>query len=189
MLNGHLSRDNEVRATTNMSPSHSESELSDVNDQQMTDVPADLQDGNGDDSMEDAMHEMETSESDNDEDAEGSEDAEYEEALPQPIRTRQSTSSSQSPRPAKRKASVDDDDYMQQNPELYGLRRSVWIFLIVERPAANRVSGSLSPHSQSGSSFLSRLSCWVVLRLCRRFKAIPMMTQGPMSTLADLARG
>lgn len=35
------------------------------------------------------------------------------------------SSSSQSPRPGKRKTREEDDDYMIQDPELYGLRRSV----------------------------------------------------------------
>lgn len=35
------------------------------------------------------------------------------------------TSSSQSPRPGKRKDRSDDEDYIHNDPELYGLRRSV----------------------------------------------------------------
>lgn len=41
--------------------------------------------------------------------------------LPTPTRA----SSSDSSRPPKRKAKVDEDEYIKANPELYGLRRSV----------------------------------------------------------------
>jgi len=79
---------------------------------------------------EDAEQDVQmTSPSSQDEDAEGSEDGDYSAeipAVPQSDDARADRSSTeQSQRPAKRKASVDDDEHMQMNPELYGLRRSV----------------------------------------------------------------
>lgn len=43
------------------------------------------------------------------------------EGIPTPTRA----SSSESSRPAKRKANVEEDEFIKANPELYGLRRSV----------------------------------------------------------------
>lgn len=40
------------------------------------------------------------------------------------------SSSNESSRPAKRKAAVEEEDFIKANPELYGLRRSVWHSLI-----------------------------------------------------------
>jgi len=70
-----------------------------------------------------------TSPSSPDEDAEGSEDGDYSMGIPPVPESDDAradrSSTEQSQRPAKRKASVDDDEHMQMNPELYGLRRSV----------------------------------------------------------------
>lgn len=68
------------------------------------------------------------SESSHSEDAEGSEDGDYESETPLAQSDDQEvdrSSSEDSQRPRKRKASVEDDEYITQNPELYGLRRSV----------------------------------------------------------------
>lgn len=77
--------------------------------------------------MEDAAQDMITSESDGEEDAEGEEDDDFQSPVHDEDNTRRaSTSSEDSTRPSKRKAaSAEDDDFMTQNPELYGLRRSV----------------------------------------------------------------
>ncbi|KAF4307285.1 SNF2-related protein [Botryosphaeria dothidea] len=66
-------------------------------------------------------------ESSHSEDAEGSEDGDYESETPLAQSDDQEvdrSSSEDSQRPRKRKASVEDDEYITQNPELYGLRRS-----------------------------------------------------------------
>lgn len=80
--------------------------------------------------MEDAAQDMITSESDGEEDAEGEEDDDYDAQSPvneDDTTRRASISSEESIRPAKRKAApAEDDDFMTQNPELYGLRRSVF---------------------------------------------------------------
>lgn len=69
------------------------------------------------------------SDSSADVDAEGEPDGDYDSDSPPsehaPSSRAQSVSSRESSRPLKRKASSEKDDYMTQNPELYGLRRSV----------------------------------------------------------------
>ncbi len=71
------------------------------------------------------------SDSSDDVDAEGEPDGDYDSDSPPSEQAEsdhdhgRSSSSQASRRPAKRKASVEKDDYMTQNPELYGLRRSV----------------------------------------------------------------
>lgn len=68
------------------------------------------------------------SDSSHSEDAEGSEDGDYESETPPAQSDNEEvdrSSSEDSQRPRKRKASVEDDEYINQNPELYGLRRSV----------------------------------------------------------------
>lgn len=119
--NGHLSSNDEPsHATIDVKPSRSESELSDVNDLPDQAVPesADL-----------IMQDAASLQSDDDEDADGSDDADYDAGSP-PSRAsvdsrRSSVSSEGSSVPRKRKANVNDEQYMQENPELYGLRRSV----------------------------------------------------------------
>jgi len=109
----------------------SESELSDLNDIPTTTIPSVHRQRNGDISDDDAMHGMATSEvdGDDDEDAPGEEDEDFDEDTPPPAdisgMSHDRSSEESSPRPGKRKADVDDEDYIKQNPELYGLRRSV----------------------------------------------------------------
>lgn len=114
--------------------SRSESDLSEPDPEVINGINVNTQ--NGIDSMEHAVQDMETSESDadadgmedDDEDAEGEDDADYDvESLgveEDDIRPA-SQSSHSSIRPGKRKASIDEEDFVLQNPELYGLRRSV----------------------------------------------------------------
>ncbi|CAD0107356.1 unnamed protein product [Aureobasidium uvarum] len=121
--NGHLSPvDEPTYATLHTKPSRSESELSDVNDIPDQAVP---------ESADHVMHDVASPRSDEDEDADGSDDGDYDAPSP-PSRAsvdsrHSSVSSDGSSVPRKRKAEpdVDDDQYMQENPELYGLRRSI----------------------------------------------------------------
>lgn len=108
----------------------SESELSDVNElptiTNVSSINADHESG----SEEDAMHDMATSELDEDEDAPGEDDADFNNESPSQLHTNgmrhDRLSSEESSRSEKRKVDeVDDEEYMKQNPELYGLRRSV----------------------------------------------------------------
>lgn len=121
-----------ARPTSMLDREQSDSELSDAVDLPPTATIPSL---NGQQDIEpsddDAIHDMATSELDEDEeDAPGEEDAEFDEDTPlhdesEGMRHDRS-SSEESVRPPKRKAGdVDDDEYMKQNPELYGLRRSV----------------------------------------------------------------
>ncbi|KAK3088983.1 ATP-dependent DNA helicase Hrp3, partial [Teratosphaeriaceae sp. CCFEE 6253] len=78
-------------------------------------------------SDDDAIHDMATSEMNEDDDAPGEEDADYDAESPPPEAgmQRDRSLSEESTRPGKRKSEeVDDDDFIKQNPELYGLRRS-----------------------------------------------------------------
>ncbi|KAF2108545.1 chromodomain helicase-like protein [Lophiotrema nucula] len=110
---------------------HSESELSDPKEALAGDRSSDedaLGELDEDDENEPEPMGIDDDSSD-DVDAEGEPDGDYDSETPPPERAednRPSSSSSQeSRRPLKRKASVEEDDFITQNPELYGLRRSV----------------------------------------------------------------
>jgi hypothetical protein len=129
--NGHLpSSDEPTYATLDPKLSHSESELSDVNDMPDQAVP---------ESVDHVMHDGPSPE--DDEDADGSDDADYDVQSPpskaSPDSRHSSVSSDASSVSRKRKAEpepgVDDEHYMQDNPELYGLRRSVSWALVPSR--------------------------------------------------------
>jgi chromodomain-helicase-DNA-binding protein 1 len=113
-----------------MPPQRSDSELSDVNDIPATShhSTAHLDEPTSDN---DAMHDMATSDvdADADSDAEGA-DADFEGDVEASFQdnglTHDVSSSEDESSSGKRKADdVDDEEYMKQNPELYGLRRSV----------------------------------------------------------------
>lgn len=107
----------------------SDSDLSDLNDIPTTTISSTTGPGDEAPSDDDAIHDMATSELDEDEDAPGEEDADFDEETPPPGQADRmdvdGSSSESSSRPGKRKAEVDDEELMKQNPELYGLRRSV----------------------------------------------------------------
>ncbi|KAI7362566.1 SNF2 family DNA-dependent chromodomain-containing ATPase [Hortaea werneckii] len=129
--NGHVDDSLDDGREPSAQPQRSESDLSDLND--APPAQAGPQEAHSDD---DAIHDMATSEMDDDEDedAPGEEDADYEMASPtheaademQHDRSSSSSpsSSEEDVRSGKRKPEVDDEEYMKQNPELYGLRRS-----------------------------------------------------------------
>lgn len=127
--NGHTTPLGKDRPNPAVQPPRSESDLSDVNDLPTTNISS-ITEGREDvHSDDDAIHDMATSESEHDEDADGEEDADFEMETPPPAQAEgmrhDRSLSEESLRPGKRKASIDDDVYMKQNPELYGLRRSV----------------------------------------------------------------
>ena len=105
---------------------HSDSELSDTREAAVEQSSSD-EDAPGEGDDEDEAMDVD-SESSDDVDAEGEPDGDYDSETPPPEpaqgRARSSTSQ-ESRRPLKRKASVEDDEHMKHNPELYGLRRSV----------------------------------------------------------------
>jgi chromodomain-helicase-DNA-binding protein 1 len=106
---------------------HSDSELSDAKDAMVEDRSSD-EDAPGEEEDDDDEMAVD-SDSSEDVDAEGEPDGDYDSESPPPARAESSRSrsstSQESLRPSKRKASVEDDSFMTQNPELYGLRRSV----------------------------------------------------------------
>jgi len=128
LTNGHISEADSARTKPSPHPTRSESELSDLND---LPTASRAEAGDHPDSDEDAMHDMATSELYDEEDAAGEEDADFEQETPPPEPSRGSrhdrSLSEESSRPGKRKSGADDEEYMKQNPELYGLRRSVRI--------------------------------------------------------------
>ncbi|KAL6702600.1 ATP-dependent DNA helicase Hrp3 [Coniothyrium glycines] len=124
--NGHISP-LAVHVTSPNSPAqHHDSDLSD------TDAPAAVEaasdaDAPGEDYDDDEEMAV-ASDSDEDVDAEGEPDGDYDSDSPPSEQAEsdgaQSSVSQDSRRALKRKASAEKDDYMTQNPELYGLRRS-----------------------------------------------------------------
>ncbi|KAH5233598.1 hypothetical protein HBI62_043920 [Parastagonospora nodorum] len=116
-----------VHAAPARSPSQrSDSDLSDAQPPAVAEPSSDVDAPGEEDEDDEAM--AADSDSSEDVDAEGEPDADYDSDSPSsehaPSSRAQSVSSQESSRPNKRKASSDKDDYMTQNPELYGLRRS-----------------------------------------------------------------
>lgn len=113
--------------TTTLSQ-HSDSDLSDAQEPVAVDLSSDI-DAPGEDDDDDDDAAAARSDSSADVDADGEPDGDYDSDSPPsehaPSSRARSLSSQGSPRPLKRKASEDKDSYMTQNPELYGLRRSV----------------------------------------------------------------
>lgn len=125
--NGHLSSPAEMFPNSDLSTSDSESDLSEAVDvPNVSTLSSNAEAPEVDVNSE--SHRINT-ESSHDEDAIGSddEDCTMEEPAPTVIKTSHDdpSSSEDSRRNAKRKVGVDQDDYMMNNPELYGLRRSV----------------------------------------------------------------
>jgi chromodomain-helicase-DNA-binding protein 1 len=127
--NGHTTPITVHIAPTNHPSHHSDSDLSDAQEPAAIDPSSDI-DAPGDeydDDDDDAAAAV--SDSSADVDADGEPDGDYDSESPPsehaPSSRARSLSSQGSPRPLKRKASEDKDNYITQNPELYGLRRSV----------------------------------------------------------------
>lgn len=107
----------------------SESPLSDVNDLPTTAASQVDDQTHREGSDDDAMQDMATSEVDDEDEGAGEQDADFDEETPPPEEAdgmRQDGSSSEEEvRSGKRRGPMDDEQHMKQNPELYGLRRSV----------------------------------------------------------------
>ena len=125
--NGHVSPPAAQVTTANSPPQHSDSDLSDAKEPTALERASDA-DAPGEDYDEDEDMAA-PSESSEDVDAEGEPDGDYDSDSPPSEQAHsdraRSSVSQESSRPLKRKASADKDDYITQNPELYGLRRSV----------------------------------------------------------------
>ena len=125
--NGHLSPPSTKPATNGAVTPESESDLSEA-----TDVPnphTAFPNSEQNDDGEDGEMRGSEAESSQDEDAVGSDDPDYDMATP-PTGNAGShgddrSSSQDSPRQRKRKSGPEHEDYMLNDPELYGLRRSV----------------------------------------------------------------
>ena len=147
-----------VHAAPAQSPSqHSDSHLSDTQPPAVAEASSDV-DAPGDDDDDDEPMAAD-SDSSEDVDAEGEPDADYDSDSPPsehaPSSRAQSVSSQESSRPNKRKASSDKDDYMTQNPELYGLRRSV----CASRPLRENLLTELQGRARPSRRIVSYLHC------------------------------
>ncbi|EME50139.1 hypothetical protein DOTSEDRAFT_68860 [Dothistroma septosporum NZE10] len=128
LTNGHAEESDSSLPRPSPQPTVEESELPDADDIPITRISSHAAPQDETHSDDDAIHDMATSSLDEDEDAPGEDDADFDDASPPPEHTdvldHDRSSSESSSRPGKRKADVDDEEYMKQNPELYGLRRS-----------------------------------------------------------------
>lgn len=128
LTNGRLPSPPATYPTGDTVPSDSDSALSEVDPIHVAisppSAPEETPSSEGEDVREDDI--PESSEED---DNVASEDGEYDLESPLPVETNGArvdrSSSHDSLRPSKRKAGPEDDDYIMNNPELYGLRRSV----------------------------------------------------------------
>lgn len=125
--NGHLSPTSRIPTVNTVVTPDSESDLSEPID--LSNVPTPLVNGGTRHQDEQSREELSASESSPQEDALGSDDPDYNLDTPPTYNARSAgdarSSSQDSPRQRKRKSSVNHDDYMLNDPELYGLRRSV----------------------------------------------------------------
>ncbi|KAH8730976.1 P-loop containing nucleoside triphosphate hydrolase protein [Phaeosphaeriaceae sp. PMI808] len=124
--NGHISPLAVHTAPIHSPSQHSDSDISNAQEPAAVEPSSDI-DAPGEESDDDEPM-ADDSDSSADVDAEGEPDGDYDSDSPPsehaPSSRAQSVSSQESSRPPKRKASVEQDDYMTQNPALYGLRRS-----------------------------------------------------------------
>ncbi|KAF2866719.1 P-loop containing nucleoside triphosphate hydrolase protein [Massariosphaeria phaeospora] len=124
--NGYTSPPTVNGRTPEEQSARSDSELSDAKDAIAEDKSSD-EDAPGEDYDEDEEMAVDTDSSE-DVDAEGEPDGDYDSDSPPPVQAEasraRSSSSQESQRSLKRKASTEEEGFMTQNPELYGLRRS-----------------------------------------------------------------
>lgn len=189
MTNGHISAMDDDRLAPSSRFDRSESELSDINDLPMT---SNVEMNGVEHSDDDAIHAMATSELDEDEDAPGEDDVDMDDDMTprdSADRLSQDRASQGSSRSGKRKAEMleevlDDDQYIQQNPELYGLRRSVRAAAFeISRPQLTRsLQGRARPSRRVVRVTPSKLE-WPFTYLYYRLRA-PMTTKTKtMSTM------
>ncbi|KAG9199817.1 hypothetical protein G6514_007931 [Epicoccum nigrum] len=128
LTNGHGSPYAADKTATNGLSSHSESDMSDSNEHAAAESASDVDAPGEEDDDEEDVEMAQDSDSSDDVDAEGEADGDYDSESPPPEQAEsddaRSSASQESPRPLKRKGSPKGDDYITQNPELYGLRRS-----------------------------------------------------------------
>ena len=138
--NGHLSPPSTKPATNGPVTPQSESDLSEALD--TPNAPGTLPNSEQNDSVRIGQTRASDDESLQDEDAVGSDDPDYDMATPPNGNggsySEDRSPSQDSPRQRKRKAGPEHEDYMLNDPELYGLRRSVSQRLPKPRHSANR---------------------------------------------------
>jgi chromodomain-helicase-DNA-binding protein 1 len=178
LTNGHASPADVATATASEPSAHSDSELSDVKEAAV-EHPSSDEDAPGEEYDEDEDMAI-ASESSDDVDAEGEPDGDYDSETPPPAaedRARSSTSQ-ESRRPPKRKASVEEDDHMAQNPELYGLRRSVRSLYLTREPELTVPQGRARPNRR----IVRYPSGWkeIFLTSCRSIVAMMRTNRTPM---------
>lgn len=126
-MNGYADDHDDDRSESSPRRAGSESPLSDVNDLPTT-TASHIDDHTQDGSDDDAMQDMATSEVEEEDEVAEEQDADFDEETPPPEGTNgmrhDESSSEEEVRSGKRRGAVDDEQYMKQNPELYGLRRS-----------------------------------------------------------------
>lgn len=153
LTNGHGSPYAAEPTTTNGLAPHSDSDMSHTHEDAVASPPSDV-DAPGEDDDEEDVEMAQDSDSSDDVDAEGEADGDYDSESPPPEQAEsddaRSSVSQESPRAPKRKASPKGDDYITQNPELYGLRRSVRGISLHPSSSANFHPGSCqaSPSSR-----------------------------------------
>ena len=127
LANGHLSPPHLHGQSNHVTTSESDSELSEALDAPNTILSSPIH--NTENGVQEAYNPNDSASS-HDEDAIGSDDADYEmddspAPAVQPASRGSRSLSETSSKLGKRKSSVEEDDFMMQDPELYGLRRSV----------------------------------------------------------------
>ena len=147
--NGHLSPPSTKPATNGDVTPQSESDLSEALD--TPNAPSTFPNSEQNEDGKNGQMRASDDESLQDEDAVGSDDPDYDMATPPTGNAGphhgDRSSSQDSPRQRKRKAGPDHDDYMLNDPELYGLRRSV-----SQRPLKPRHSAKQNTQGRPRSS-------------------------------------
>jgi chromodomain-helicase-DNA-binding protein 1 len=144
-MNGHFSPNPSPIAPAKDTPAASESDLSEVHDvpqlEVLSDAPSPSADAESPDAYEEATS---VSNEDSEQDAEGSDDADYEDIQLAGVQHEESERSRSpsvvSRKSKKRRMSMEEEDYILANPELYGLRRSVRIMALPAVKVTNAVT-------------------------------------------------
>jgi len=148
LTNGHESPYSANTTATNGLVPHSDSDMSHTHEDAAAEPASDV-DAPGEDDDEDVEMAQDSGSSD-DVDAEGEADGDYNSESPPPEQAEsddaRSSVSQDSRRPSKRKASPEGDDYITQNPELYGLRRSVRGLIPTNVHELTPTQGRARPH-------------------------------------------
>lgn len=169
--NGHLGPLSSKPATNGVVTPASESDLSEALD--LPNVHASFPDNGQYDAGEDVR--TQTTDEESEEDAIGEDDPDYNMITP-PTANQGSlddahSSSEESPRQRKRKADVEPDDYILNDPELYGLRRSVSLGQSILRYPVNLVRlGSTSPITTNCMLPLCSILWTTILTNCARLR-------------------